>query len=400
MSFPRLDLLVYAHDGRGLGHISRAAAVAMACRRIFPDLRVLLVTGAAATAQLIGSAPLDWLKLPAYATRVVDGKSTGKSGWSNYSDVALGQIRARTLVQIVETYRPRCVLVDHMPQGKHRELLPALTASKAAGSRWLLGIRGIVGDVAGVWSELARTTFTRNYRGLLWYADSNVLGSETPHRLQQHFSIDTIEAGYVSRMAEMARWQSPAVLSTNKLAGVIAIPWIGENSKILLSQLTEALMQLGPAFGSWKIFLPKRTIAQPCETIRKLQALQFCQVAESGDAYLNALSNCRVAVIYGGYNTLTDLLYSGTPAVVMLRKMQDLEQQIHARALVKSRAAHLILRQERHIQVNTLVKDLTQLLNTGSAALSPAKLNGAETTAKYVQRLIMEIKSSTDKFRI
>jgi predicted glycosyltransferase len=54
----RLDVLIYSHDGRGLGHVSRGVTLGMTFRRLFPQLKVLFVSGSKQTSTLIGSCPL------------------------------------------------------------------------------------------------------------------------------------------------------------------------------------------------------------------------------------------------------------------------------------------------------------------------------------------------------
>ena len=66
MQNQRLDVLIYAHDGRGLGHAGRSIGIGMALRRLAPQLKVLFVSGCSLAQELIGRAPLDWLKLPSY----------------------------------------------------------------------------------------------------------------------------------------------------------------------------------------------------------------------------------------------------------------------------------------------------------------------------------------------
>ena len=111
-----LDILIYAHDGRGLGHASRSIGIGMALRRLFPNLKVLFVSGCRQSQELIGAAPLDWLKLPSYETIVENGKSRGIIGKSMFSDNQIGEFRAKELEHLVALYRPRLVLVDHTPQ--------------------------------------------------------------------------------------------------------------------------------------------------------------------------------------------------------------------------------------------------------------------------------------------
>ena len=142
----RLDILIYAHDGRGLGHVSRSLGIGMALRRLYPELKILFISGSAFTGELLGKAPLDWLKLPSYKTEVIGGKSCGIRGDSMFSDTELGGLRGNVLAQTVSLYKPRLVLVDHTPQGKHRELLPTLE-SAPMDCRWVMGVRGIMGAV-------------------------------------------------------------------------------------------------------------------------------------------------------------------------------------------------------------------------------------------------------------
>ncbi len=390
MALPRLDLLIYAHDGRGLGHASRSIAVGMAFRRLFAERKVLFVSGAAMTPQLIGPAPLDWLKLPAYATKVVEGKSTGIDGLSNFNDRELGALRARTLAHLASLYRPRCVLVDHMPQGKHRELLPAIASTAQMGTRWVLGIRGIVGDVAGVWSELARRTFIRAYDALLWYGDSHVLGVESVTPIQTHFSIDPIETGYVSRMAELKHWLTEKRNAAAPLAGVVSIPWFGEATPSMLHSLADALGKLGDRHGTWRIFLPKSPPSGHHFGVEKLKMLGFCDIAETGVDYHQDLANCRMAVIYGGYNSLTDVMFARTPALVLVRSMQDLEQPAHIRALIKARAGHLIMREESKLQPADLIRDVEMLL-TSPPSHRPPNLKGAAIAARKLDPLLSEV---------
>jgi len=45
MDNQRLDILLYGHDGRGLGHVSRSVAIGLALRRLYPHLKICVITG-------------------------------------------------------------------------------------------------------------------------------------------------------------------------------------------------------------------------------------------------------------------------------------------------------------------------------------------------------------------
>jgi predicted glycosyltransferase len=252
----RLDLLIYAHDGRGLGHASRSVAIGLAVRRLFPELKVLFLCGARQSADLIGEGGLDWIKLPAYQTRVVGGVSKGRDGESNFSDRELGVIRSGMIRDLVVRLNPRCVLSDHMPQGKHRELMPALEACGSGGStHWILGMRGVIGDVAGVWSDSAVSAFRRFYKDILWYGDRTVLGESIPDGIERHFGRKPTATGYVSRLAEWRHTTSDASMASASLAATVSVPWIGEHTLSFLKALAGAIERIGPSTQDSGIFI-------------------------------------------------------------------------------------------------------------------------------------------------
>ena len=391
LEMQRLDLLIYAHDGRGLGHASRSVAIGLAVRRLFPDLRVLFVTGLKKTADLIGEGRLDWIKLPSYETRVADGVSRGCRGTSNLSDQELGMLRAGILQDLVARLRPRCALSDHMPQGKHRELLPALTASASDGAtRWMLGLRGVIGDVKGVWSEMAIETFQQFYTDILWYGDPAVLGDAMPKQLAQQFGRIPTATGYVSRLAEW-RHVSPPERSAGAplLAGTVSMPWIGEHSAVFLEALIRSIERIGSAVGQWYFFLGRSGEGVVMRNVfEKLRRLPHCRVFEPGEAYLHALMRSRMAVIYGGYNSLTDLLYAGRPGLVVLRGMQDQEQQIHVRRLRASLADQLQAINETEANPDNLETLLRRQLESASQPHPGIRLDGAQTAAHHIGQAI------------
>ena len=387
MTLPRLDILLYAHDGRGLGHISRTVAIGMALRRLFPDLRVLVVTGCASTKELIHSAPLDWLKLPSYRTQVINGKSLGIDGNSCFTDKELGLLRAETVQQLVLQYQPKVILIDHTPQGKHRELQPALEAASGLDTRWVLGVRGVVGTVPQAGSTLSQQLFTDYYTKLLWYGDSRVLGMEQLEQLEGQYNIQPIECGYVSRLQELSCLQDRKNRKKT-VAGTIAIPWLGEHSQHVLTCIAGALKNIGPAHGNWHLFsnlAPDRHE----HIISSLQQLPYCHLQPPGPGYIEALLHSKTAMIYGGYNSLTDVLAAGLPAVVLLRAMQDSEQQMHLHLLHKYTNDQLLSIDEAQLTEKILEKGLRTQLKK-SPLTAEINLQGAENAARQLVMLNKE----------
>ena len=381
---PPVDILLYAHDGRGLGHISRSVAIGLALRRLYPRLRVLLVTGGAQSQELIGAAPLDWLKLPAYRTEIVDGQSRGIDGNSGFRDHELGVIRAEHIRQSISLYRPRLILVDHSPQGKHKELLPALQESRAKGSTtWVLGMRGIIGQVKQTSSQLAVDLFRENYSALLWYGDSSVLGKSHRRNLGDQFSTNVIECGYVSRLLEMELRNSPR---DNSLlyACTISVPWAGEKTERFLELLADFLKRNRRNGEVYRFYLGEGISAT---TKGLCEAIGNSRVESFNSGYLDSLLRSKTAIIYGGYNSLIDVVSAGIPAIVVLRNMKDQEQQLHVSALQKHLSDNLLTIDETdcdhsppilHSQLSTL------FMNNNGSEPSAINLSGAATAARYL----------------
>ncbi|MDJ0623567.1 MAG: hypothetical protein QNJ17_11415 [Desulfocapsaceae bacterium] len=382
---PRLDILLYAHDGRGLGHVSRTTAIGMALRRLFPALRVLLVTGADITQELIGNAPLDWLKLPSYATIIKNGKSSGAPGKSNFEDAELGRLRSQQIRQIVSTYRPRVVLADHSPQGKHRELLPALQAGVEYDIHWVLGIRGVVGQVKQVGSDLATSTFQDYYSSLLWYGDSNVLGKAQLTDLHNQFGTTPQECGYVSGLRE--RQEHLPAAGQKEITGTIAIPWLGEDTPVFLQRLYNVLAGSGDNH-TWHLYLD-RNHSSSARFYQLFSRLPGCRIEPPSQRYLDSLLGSRCAIVYGGYNSLMDVLSLNLPALVLLRNMQDSEQQLHLAKLQQTVDLNLTVAEEKcgEEKLHKAVNDLPHLTGPMKNHLN---LSGATKAAQILASFVNE----------
>ncbi len=386
---PRLDILIYAHDGRGLGHASRSIGVGMALRRLFPELKVLFVTGCRFSQELIGAAPLDWLKLPSYATAVEGGKSHGIAGRSMYSDGELGRLRAKELLHLIQLYRPRLVLVDHTPQGKHKELVPALAAGASLGTIWVLGVRGVVGEVPQARSELAATLFAEHYHSLLWYGDSTVLGPSHCQLLHSQYGAEPVECGYVLRLAEYGFWNNRLPVPAARPAGTIAVPWLGEESLRFLACLAQALKKIPEAYGCWYLFVDTGTEPESQKLIGELfREMANCRIEPPGGNYAATLLCSKTAVVYGGYNSIMDILHVRIPALIVYREMADEEQRIHLQRLVGVTGDYVTMVSESRVTGEELEGLLVTNLGREKAVPCAIGTDGASRAAQQLYRLL------------
>jgi len=377
---PRLDILLYAHDGRGLGHASRTIAIGTALRRLYPELRVLFISGAGISQSLIGRASLDWIKLPSYASTIKNGVSSGIDGPANFSKFALREYRALLLAQVVASFRPKIALVDHSPLGKREELTTALEASKPFRTTWILGLRAILGNPKNFWIERTKTVFAHHYHSIFWYGDRAVLGNSQIERIQNHFGQDPLEMGYVSRLHETLQLpvqQNEAVTCT------VSLPWLSRATMHFIEALKQAISSRD-SFENWRIFINDHDIS---EVQKKFHDLPYVKVEPVGQAYVESLVNSRMAVIYGGYNSLMDVVTAGVPALVAMREMKDKEQQEHIHRLRDHCPESFIMVEENSVNAEDLRESLS-LLYKSKTEQPPINLKGSEAAARHISSLL------------
>lgn len=386
--FPtRLDYLLYAHDGRGLGHVSRTVAVGLALKRLDPDAKVLVISGSAATGMLIGPAPLDWIKVPSYQTELKDGVPTGGYGDSGYYKSVLGKLRSHMFEGMVEILRPRCVLVDHNPTGKRKELLGALQKSGENDTQWFLGIRGIVGEDPGLWSQETAEA-VNHYQSILWYGDSRVLGTKQIDRLANHFGRDIQEMGYVSRLLELEPFVTGSRQTMKKYGCTISLPWLGESGEKLLAALQETVRSIDAGGRDYHIYV---SAADEPQVKQLFASIPQCKVKQISDHYIVSLLQSDCALIYGGYNSLLDVAAAGVPAVVVLRSTKDGEQPEHLEKLQVAAGNNWQVIDSSELDVDTLKSGLQAVMNAQPVGSLDLRINGAEKAAQFLRDRIGQV---------
>ncbi len=379
--FPtRLDILLYAHDGRGLGHASRAIGIGMAIRRLYPDLKVLFVSGAGISQSLIGRSNLDWIKLPSYASKIENGVSTGVDGPANFYKSVLGRHRAGMLAQVVASFKPRCVLVDHSPLGKREELMPALNESHGSDTKWILGVRAVIGNPKNFWSDASRQIFKKYYHALFWYGDQAVLGNSQINKIKNHFGCPPEEIGYVSRLYETKQLLDK---TGNTITGTISLPWLSRKSQAFIRVLKQTLALRDQA-EKWIIYINARDLQ---DMKKQFAGLPSVCIKPVGEDYAHSILHSQTAVIYGGYNSLMDVAAAQIPAIVVMREMKDREQDEHIKKLLDYNPDVMMMVQESRTAGTVLDQAITRLLKH-SKQIKPFNIKGSVHAAEALAQLL------------
>ena len=384
-SATRVDILIYCHDGRGLGHVSRSIAIALAIRRISPATRVMLLTGSEYVPALAGFGRIDWLKLPSYK---IGGREQAEPEIPNSSSLShkeIAAIRRQFIAEAITSSRPRVILVDHYPSGKEDELALALNNSIGKCARWYLGIRSIVGTGSSIWTYSSRTLVTRSYSGVLWYGDSTLGCEDIYGSLCKHFKGTSVtEMGYVSRAEELTAIQ--ALPQVEPLGGLAAFTWCSPRSLQILESLSMVMPQLKLALPSWRVTVgasfdePMRNLL-----VRRLASESYCEVRWPDFSFLSSLRQARVALLNAGYNSLTDVAWAEIPSVIITRQTTDQEQLSHVERIAPC-LGNLVtfLTEEEASDPTNLLNAISGQLEKRNRFAPSLRLGGAGATARLL----------------
>jgi predicted glycosyltransferase len=328
-----LRFLLYSHDGLGLGHVRRNLAIGSALTRMAPGSSVLLVTGSGNAERLGLDAGVDVLRLPALR-KLRNGHYGARRLLLPSSD--LRALRAGQLTAAVKAFRPQLMLVDKHPTGPGGELRPSLQALRQGGGRAVIGFRDILDDPAEVRREWERAgtrqLIESHYDEALVYGMPSVLDFEEAYGWPAGRRFTMRYAGYVVHMGpnrEATVDSLPALLlAPRRRPVVLATAGGGEDGGRLLETFIEAARS-----APWQGLLVAGPDVPPDRRHALRRAAVGAGVGFSVFAHDLAswLREVDTVVCMGGYNTLAEAIFRGTPTVCVPRVLPRTEQLIRAR---------------------------------------------------------------------
>jgi predicted glycosyltransferase len=322
-------VMLYSHDGMGLGHVRRNLALSRALVERCPTATVLLAAGADDVGRLGVPAGVDVLNLPGLR-KASDGTYAPRR--LGMAPRELRDLRAALLEAAVEGFRPTVLVADKHPAGAEGELLGALRALRRQGGRALLGLRDILDDPLSVrreWSQLHLAALVEEYySGVLVYGQADVWDPVEAYRLGAAVAARTTYCGYVIRPPRAHDPRTDALPLSSERPVVLATAGGGEDGLQLLSTFMAAAD--GAAWQGVAVLGP-----QAPEPDRKALESLAGPAGVRTHTFLGDLdaifATVDAVVCMGGYNTVVEALVRGTPTVCVPRVRPRTEQLIRAR---------------------------------------------------------------------
>lgn len=328
-------LLIYSQDGLGLGHQRRTSRIADQLLLKSSDFSVVTICDSPLGQVFPGFSRQTYFRIPTLI-------KTGNGIWESPNNVCLRRVKSRRqkkMKELLKEFRPDIFLVDHMPQGALGELIPIVENVRQTGCRLILGLRDILDNPAIVierWrKENAYAVLQELYDHILIYGQEDIFNTRSAYRLPSH--VASTFCGYVSPSQRDA---SPKAV--NKIAHqkkgrsntkrIFVSFGGGADAAELLRDVVVALQ-----------YVSRQHLIHTTVTVGPFNPLQFeketisqkvkINIVRSTKNMLSKMLDADLLISMGGYNTISEVLFTQKPALVIPRKGPSLEQSMRAHCL-------------------------------------------------------------------
>jgi predicted glycosyltransferase len=372
----------YAHDTYGLGHLSRCLKLAEAMVGELPGIEALVLSGSPWHHRFRPPAGVSVLPLPPVVKR---GRGVYAPRDATLSLRRVLASRQRRMRSALEQFRPDLLVVDNVPCGLQREILPALRWQKRRpGTRAVLALRDVLDEATAVAEEWERAgaaePLTELYDEVWVFGDDEdarwlIRGgplAAAANKVRACGHLGRRHGGRGSSVGER-RWPPrhwPRVLVTGG-GGGDAPPLVRSYLAVLRRyrpRLTSRLV-LGPDY--------------PLSDLPEMSAGQ-AEVTTFEPRLADWMAASDVVVSMAGYNTVCEIVESGRRAVLVPRVWPRQEQWL--RALRWQRQGRVRVIHPSRLSARALWHEIEQVLAEPSP--EPLSLGGGVVAAGRAARLL------------
>ena len=384
-------ILLYSHDGLGLGHFRRTLNIGEALLRRLPDAGILLLTSLPANEFRLPDK-LDFVRMPGLDTpRIFSARRKER-----HAPRDVFAVRKAILAAVVESFAPHVMLVDHAPAGLAGELLPILRRTWPAGARprFVLGLRDIVYGpqlTTATWEKTGSVELLEDvYDQILVYGDRSFFDPILEYSLSPAVAARTTFVGVLHRTPPAG---SIAETVTEKEARLADMPFVVasvgggiDGAPVIRALLDAFAAQLLPAVAASVVTGPHMPEAERRDLEAIAESLPLVTLSGFQDALLSQIARADAVVTMGGYNSVWEAIGLAKYPIIVPRNGRVDEQLVRATRLSQRGLAEVILPEQ--LTPQTLV-DAIQRAFQRSSAISPAlDMQGLDRTAAVIARML------------
>lgn len=385
-------IAIYWHNGRSLGHTVRCLALGQALLRHNTSNTVVGITGSSRYYELL-PAGMDILKIPSFLGYDEEGAIRTEAILS-ITKKEFQHMRENLITTFVKDFRPHALIIDYNPQGKSGELLPAIINSPA--TKKILGLRGILDSFAATNAEFFNPRMVsficEHFSAIHVYTDPRIFSLEDYYRTPPEINNMLHYTGYVTRPTVASRAEARTALQLASDARIIVVSFGGgQGTEQLWESTIAALSRIRHRFDAAYLVAGPHLEPPAYERLGAQIALypdwHWSRMLNPLQTWMKA-SNLFVGA--GGYNTLAEVITTGTNALIIPRQLNEQEQAMHAARLAKLQIVRLTSMEEFQKQNAAYLLETCLDEPYPAPSFRPIATDGALQNARLVESLLQD----------
>ncbi len=336
---PRAPIRValYSHDTFGLGHFSRCVKIARALSTGLGPVEGIFITGQPHTGLLTVPPGYRCVRLPA-VTKCADGNYAARDAGTNLAAVVAE--RRRLITDAIGAFGPDLLIVDNVPCGLRREIVPALRHRAAQpNARTVLALRDVLDEPDAVrheWERDGADEALQMYDEIWVFGDAGDADTLVAEGPLSRVASKVIACGALGSSVEPRSNGSACRVRPN----VIVTTGGGADGDVVVRHYLDALRRFRPQVSSRIVLGPD--FAR--RTQRELTSHNGfdASIERSALNFGSRFASADVVVSMAGYNTVCEVRAAGAAALLVPRVRPRREQWIRAEKLAASGRAKVL----------------------------------------------------------
>jgi predicted glycosyltransferase len=389
-----MRLMVYSHDGFGLGNIRRMLAICTHLQQSISNLSILILSGSPMLHSFRLPKGLDYIKLPCL-NRGTSGEVSAKYLGTSTDETV--KLRSQLILSAIASFKPDVFLVDKKPYGMQNELQPSLAylRENLPETRRVLLLRDILDHADATIQDWQKH---HHYDAIqLFYDRVLVVGSADVFDICQEYQFPPAVAekvqfcGYIRKAPGD---KSPDLIQQELQMQpeerlVLVTPGGGEDGYALIDAYLSGLPYLPSTLKLRSLIIcgPEMPASQQSALAEVASRYPQVQMQEFSEDLMSYMAAADVVVSMAGYNTTCEILSLGKRAVVVPRIKPSQEQWLRAERMSKLGLLQAI--HPTQLTPESLMRSLVHQLNAPKQAIPNPRLDlcALPKIAQYIRTL-------------
>ena len=387
-----IAVLMYSHDGFGLGHLKRNITLATRLVQEIPGSRILLIAGHANLPW--GALPygVDFIKLPSIL-------KTETGIWQSRSlpieNKVLRDLRASVIQKAAEHFNPDFFLVDYTPTGVWGELIPTLEMLKTRQRpvSVFLGLRDILDApevTQEIWAREGNYDAIRQYYDkVLIYGRPEIFNTASQYGLEKDLAKKNMYCGYLCADDNCKpKEQMRRELKIRKKKLIVVTAGGGADAYPMMQLAMKALAKLSAKVSAEAIFITGPLMIAEQRQSLEIQARELpVRVLPCVEELIHYMNAADLIVTMASYNTLMDAVRLSKPILSIPREGPSAEQKLRA-ALFSRLGLVTALESPAKISPGQLASRILEALTHSFSPGMPLDMMGLQKVTRYFGHLV------------